>query len=113
MGLCGRGLVGPLGVRSIRRGQLKRVLDYVCFGDHGRTHNGFERAVFGLICVGASATVTGDPGYPTVTSVKIKNGLTTRVLSLESKIVTATGVQIASYTLAPARAWSGIIGTFR
>ena len=72
-----------------------------------------NEAVFGLICVGASATVTGDPGYPTVTSVKIKNGLTTRVLSLESKIVSATDSQTAMFTLSPARAWSGIIGTFR
>ena len=77
----------------------------------GSTSNA-NGAVFGLVCVAGSSTVTADPAYPNFTSVKITNGTATRVLNLESKIVSATGVQTATFTLTPAQAWSGVIGSY-
>jgi len=70
-------------------------------------------AVFGLACVSGNSTVTGDAGYPNFTSVSIKSGTTTRLLNLESKIVSITGAQTATFALSPAKTWSGVIGTYR
>jgi hypothetical protein len=71
-----------------------------------------NEAVFGVACIAGNSTITGDPLYSNVTKLKNVNSPTTRYLALESRVILTTGVQTATYTLGPAQAWSGVIGTF-
>jgi hypothetical protein len=71
-----------------------------------------NEAVFGVACIAGNSTITGDPLYSNVTKLKNVNSPTTRYLALESRVISTTGVQTATYTLSPAQAWSGVIGTF-
>ena len=71
-----------------------------------------NEAVFGVACIAGNSSVTGDPNYVSDPALKNVNSPTTRILALESRIVTATGSQTATYTLGTAQAWSGVIGTF-
>ncbi|MEP6973795.1 MAG: hypothetical protein ABI869_06605, partial [Actinomycetota bacterium] len=69
-------------------------------------------AVFSVLCVAGSTMIIKGASFANFASMTMKNGSATRVLALESKVVTAVGVQTATYTLAAAKNWTGIVATY-
>jgi hypothetical protein len=72
-----------------------------------------DEAVLGLTCANASPGVAAGTGYSLLHDLKMVNGTTKRELADEDKVVSTTGTQSATFTLARAQYWSAVIATYR
>jgi hypothetical protein len=71
-----------------------------------------NEAVFGVLCVAGSTTITKGSSFSNFANMNMKNGSATRVLALESRIVGVMGVQTATFSLAAVKNWVGIAATY-